>query len=244
MYFLYIDETGTSHQNKHFILGGAIINIKDWKKINKEITDLKSKYFQSVYVDLKGLRRKNYEFLWNKRKNYFYKMNEVQMKEFSDQLFDIIFSSQITFLASIINKEKHFQKYSNPINPYLLSYQFIVERFDNFLKDKNDFGSIYLESGNESLKSNLEEAHASYVSSGTAFQKIGQIIESCHFVVGPNNNFAQIADLFINAVYKAVEYSDIKYYEKYKPFIYCDEKGERIGYGIKYFPPGEKIIVY
>jgi hypothetical protein len=238
-----MDETGTSHHNKHFVLGGTIVLANNWKKINKEITDLKLKYFQSVYVDLKGLRRKNYEFLWNKRKNFFYGMDEIQLKEFSDQLFDIIFSSGFTFLASIINKEKHFQKYSKPINPYLLSYQFIIERYDNFLKEHNEYGLIYLESENKSLKSNLEKAHISYISEGTTFQKIERIVESCHFVMGPNNNFAQIADLFISAVYGAVEYSNIKYYEKYKPYIYCNEKGERLGYGVKYFPIDEQVII-
>ena len=243
MYFLYMDETGTSDTNNHFILGGAIVNSNKWKEINKEITDLKLKYFQSVYIDLKGLRRKNKEYLWHDKKNPFYGMEEGQLKEFSDQLFDIIISSDITYLASVINKKKHTEKYSNPIDPYLLSYQFLIERFDNFLKENTEYGLIYLESGNKSLKSNLERAHSNFVSSGTAFQKIERIIESCHFVFGPNNNFAQIADLFISAVFRAVEYSHPESYEKYKPFIYCNSKGERLGYGIKYFPMGEKVII-
>jgi hypothetical protein len=243
MHFLYLDETGISDKNKHFILGGAIIGEDDWKRVNDEITDLKKQHLQSVYIDLKGLRRKNKEFISTKTPNPFFHLNPDILEEFSESLFDIIFGSNITYIASIINKDKHNEKYTHPKDPYLLSYEFLIERFDNFLKENNSYGTIYIESSNKSLMSNLNKAHNKYVSNGTSFQKLDKIIESCHFVYGPRNNFAQISDLFINAVFKTVEYRNPIYYEKYKPFIYCNKTGERTGYGIKYFPIEETTVM-
>jgi hypothetical protein len=236
MYFLYLDETGTSNNENHFILGGIIVHSNDWKKINEKITNLKKEHFHSVYVDLKGLRRNKKKFLKGKKPNPFFSKKEDELREISDKIFEIINKNDVTFLASIINKKEQNRQYSTPIDPYLLSFKFLIERFDNFLIGKNEFGMIQIESGNNSLAKNLESSHENFLSDGTDFQNIKRVIESCHFIEGPKNNFAQIADLFINSVFRCVEYHNTICYEKYKTKIYCDANRERFGYGIKYFP--------
>jgi len=236
MYFLYLDETGTSKDKNHFILGGIIVHSNDWKKINEEITDIKKEHFQSVYIDLKGLRRSKTKFIKGKKPNPFYLKSEDENQKISNKIFEIINKNDITFIASVINKTEHNRQYITPIEPYLLSFKFLIERFDNFLKTRKEYGMIQIESGNDSLAKNLESAHEKFLSEGTDLQKIDRIIESCHFSEGPKNNFTQIADLFINSLFRCVEYNNSSCYEKYKPKVYCDANRERIGYGIKYFP--------
>lgn len=236
MYLLYLDETGTTEKCKNFVLGGVIVGKNDWKRINEEITSLKKEYCGTVYADLKGLRRNKNKLIDGKNKNYFYHMSPEKRKEFSDKLFKILLHNSFTYIATIINKPNHEAKYRSPINPYYLSYEFLIERFDNFLISKDAYGMIHIEYSNKSLKQNLEKAHEQYISIGTGFQQLKRIIESCHFVAGAKNNFAQVADLFINAVFVNEEYQNNCFFEKYKPFIYSDGKNNIQGWGIKKFP--------
>jgi len=240
MHMLYIDETGTQNDKEHFVLGGAIVHENDWKSINQGITNLKSEYFQTVYADLKGLRRSNHPFIdsGQKIKNHFYGLPKETLQQFRDRLFTIILNEKITYLAAIVNKKKHREKYINPDDPYVLSYEFLVERFDKYLVSKDSTGIIHIEHSNTNLKKQLERAHDGFVRNGTGFQKINNIIESCHFVYGPKNNFVQIADLFINAVSVKFNNNNSVLFDKYAPFIYSNENKCIDGYGIKYFPTG------
>ncbi|MFW6047615.1 MAG: DUF3800 domain-containing protein, partial [Candidatus Woesearchaeota archaeon] len=152
MYFLYLDEAGTTEKCNNFVLGGAIISTNDWKRINDEITHLKKEYFGTVYADLKVLRRCNNKKVDEKNKNYFYDMSDEKRKEFSQKLFNILLHSSFTYVASIINKPAHDSKYVSPTNPYYLSYKFLIERFDNFLISQNANGMIHIEFSNKNLK--------------------------------------------------------------------------------------------
>lgn len=238
MYFLYLDETGINTKDKHFVLGGLIINSDKWQEINKKITELKLEYFSDVYVSLKGLRRYKYEFIDNKKQvNPFYYLTSERREEFSKKLKEIILTTDFTYVAAVINKQEHNKKYYYPDDQYLLSYEFIIERFERFLKEKNDYGIIFIEFAYKKLKEDLEKSHKKFLENGTKFQNITQIIESCNFVAGPENNFIQVADLFINAVFASAEYENEDLYKKYMPFIYKNPfTGKIVGNGIKYFP--------
>ena len=104
------------------------------------------------------------------------------------------------------------------------------------LREQDAHGMIHLEFSNSPLKTNLEKAHHQYTTKGTGFQFLKRIVESCHFVFGPNNNFTQVADLFINAAYLKYEKNNSVYFEKYLPYIDTDDTKNIIGCGIKYFP--------
>lgn len=244
MYFLYLDETGISKKSNHFILGGAIIHSDDWKDINEKITNLKKEYFQNVYVDLKGLRRSHKPKISKNVLNPFFNLEDNEVKDFSDKVFDILSENKIKLLASIINKKELDIKYGvKEKDPYILSFEYLIERFDRFLIEKREFGMIQIEFGNKDLTRNLKRAYEKFISYGTGFQEIERIIESCNFVYGPKNNFTQIADIFINSIFRLVEYGNPECYEKYKPYIRCNTNGQRLGYGIKYFPMPETMII-
>lgn len=238
MFFLYLDETGTNEDANHFILGGAVISVRNWKLVNDKITDLKKDFFNDVYVDLKGLRTHKKGKL-NGKKNPFYYLSPEELGIFSDKLNEIIISlGVITYFAAVINRKEFSNKYFETFDEYLISYEFIVERFEKFLRLKDANGAIHIEYSNEKLKRNLENAHDKFAMKGTGFQDIEKIIESCHFVSGPRNNFAQVADLFIASVFQKAERNNDKYYKKFRPRIHS-MNGHVLGYGIKYFPLGE-----
>lgn len=244
IYFLYLDEAGISKNSNHFILGGTIIHSNDWKDINEKITNLKKECFQDVYVDLKGLRRRRKQYISKNVPNPFFKMEDIEVKDFSDKIFDILSERKVTLMASIINKNELNKIYGvNAWDPYILSFEFIIERFDKFLIKNNEYGMVQIEFGNKELSKNLRRAHDNFITHGTGFQQIEKIIESCNFVFGPKNNFTQLADIFINSIFRLFEYRNPDCYERYKPYIDCSLTGQRLGYGIKYFPDiGIKVI--
>ena len=76
------------------------------------------------------------------------------------------------FIASIINKSGLESQYTNPADLYLLSFEFLVERFNSFCKETNEFGMIQIEQSNNDLKKKLSYAPECFLSDGTSFQKI------------------------------------------------------------------------
>ena len=241
MYLLYLDESGNSRNLKHFVLGGAIIQEDDWKYINNKITDIKKEYLNDVYVDLKGLRKWKRKIIDHRRYNPFNEFSKEIIDEIANKYFNILGEGKITFLASVINREelgllklKH-ELYEN--QEYMDSYKFLIERFDLFLKEKNEYGTIHVEEGDRNLPEKLKNAHERFMRSGTEYQKIEKIIECCNFIKGPKNNFIQIADLFVSSVFVGVEFNNYRYYNMYKPYIRCREyDGKILGFGIKYHP--------
>lgn len=214
-----------------------IIHSNDWREINNKITNLKIEFFKDVYVDLKGLRRYKYECSNSKKKtiNPFHNISPEERELFCEKLFDILDERKMIFLASIIDKES-LKLERTQHDPYLLSFRFLIERFNMFCNDSNDFGMVQIEMSDKDLEKNLRRAQDEYMRNGTNYAKIDRIIESCQFVFGPKNNYAQISDLFINSVFRCAEHNNSINLEKYMPFI-RGKNGRILGYGLKVYPP-------
>lgn len=237
MYFLYLDETGTNNENEHFVLGGCMISVNEWKEVNCSLNLLKKNYFKTESVDLKGLRRSNCKFLKGKIKNPFFELEKDKLNSFRDEYLSIINNSKIIYLAAVINKSELLKKYEEKARePYLLSYEFLFERFNKFIKKNDSMGSIFLEYSNKDLINNLKNLHVFFRDYGTNYCFNSNIIEGCNIVLGPESNFTQVADLFIHGVFKKYEFGKEDSFDKYKHKLDCDKDGKIDGCGIKYFP--------
>jgi len=236
MHFLYLDEAGISGKCSNHLLGGVIVNKKDWKDINDEIGKLKYEFFDTVFIDLKGLRRLNKKTIAKKHLNPFFSLSPSEIDDFSHRLNNIILDGRLTYITTCIDKKELNKLYPDKNDPYMWGYQFLVERFDLFLQKKDTYGMIILEFSNRKLKTSFENAHWQILDNGTGYQQIKRIVENCHFCAGSRNNFTQIADLFINAVFVNEEYDNSIFFNKYKPHVDCDETGDYNGYGLKRFP--------
>jgi len=240
MYHLYIGEIGYSSEANHHVMGGSIVNSKEMKRINDEITKLKKQYFETVYVDLKGLGNQKRKFFHNLGYNPFFEMELKEIEQFADKIFNILKNTNLTFLASIINKDEFYSKkrhYQTDIpDLYYISFKFLVEKFDLYLQEIQENGQIHIELDNQQLRENIENAHQQCQLLDNYGDKLVNLIDSCHIVYGDRNNFTQIAELFVNSVFKCIEYGKNECYDRYKNMIYSEKNNIRLGYGIQYYP--------
>ena len=251
MYFLYLDES-YDKKSRYIILAGFIVNESEWGFINEEVKKLKIKYFKDPNINLKELRRKNYD-----ENQSYNNLSPEERSKFNEELYRLLESENFTFLAALIdqsvleNKDKNFW--------FQLAYSFLIQRFQYFLQEKRSRGLIIIDqSKNEEIK-NLFFYHKKCLDEGvpvnTVLKKIEdsdgevflmkdyeymdltQIVEHLHFLDDDHSNHLQIADLICAAFYGKYNRNADYYYKKIESRIRkCSKTGKIEGFGIKIFP--------
>ncbi len=170
MKFLFLDESGDhdliniDKKYPTFVLAGCIFNAESYKVLAKRLNDFKEKLFADKNLILHysdyTRNRSGFEKIKNRsfREDFFYNLNKL------------ILNSNCELLACIVDKNKHNEKYGyNANNPYLLSLNFIIERFVFYLKSIKEKGKIIAESRNPQLDNELELAYLNLKIDGTRY---------------------------------------------------------------------------
>ena len=66
-------------------------------------------------------------------------------KKFYQDLSDLFKNLDYKVISSIIKKDKLKDKYKNPGCPYDISFQFILERLEHFLRNNNAIWELFIE---------------------------------------------------------------------------------------------------
>ena len=147
MYIMFLDESGDHNLKKIdksypiFCLTGCIIEFNYYNQVfEKEVDKLKIKHFRTRDIIIRSydIRKQKGEFaiLVDKKKRGAFYLDLDRLIE----------NLQFTVIASVINKLKLKERYSEPSDPYDLCFQFIMERFCMFLGEKRDVGIMRMES--------------------------------------------------------------------------------------------------
>ncbi len=155
-----------------------------------------------------------------------------------------------TAFVVVVDKEAHLSRYASPQNPYLLSFQFIFERIEIYLKECDEFGYCIYDQ-NERLEQDLQE-HANQLltegSSGIYYSQlwndvfefslpIQRIIE-LSFGTSANSIGLQVADFFssmTNSYYKNGKPENCGWWNLLTQSLH--RKGNKLlGIGLKEFP--------
>jgi hypothetical protein len=81
----------------------------------------------------------------------------------------VILNTNFKIIASIIDKKKHKEQYTNPEIPYNLAFKFMLERTLMFLALKNKKATIVIESRGGKDNTELLSLYHSYMSRGTEY---------------------------------------------------------------------------
>ncbi|EKE21578.1 MAG: hypothetical protein ACD_7C00184G0007 [uncultured bacterium] len=171
MKILFIDESGDHNLEKIdsqypvFVLAGVIFDKDYYDKTAKErIKKFKMKIFGTEKIILHTAdicrNRNGFESLADKkfRDNFF------------EKFYKLIESLHFEIVATGIQKKKHLLRYGiAAIDPYLLSLEFVVERFIFSLDDCKGKGMIVAESRGNQLDNQLELAWLNLKIKGTRF---------------------------------------------------------------------------
>ena len=175
MMVMFLDESGDHSLEKIdeqfpvFCLAGCIFDETQYhQEYNAKIDAFKIRYLNAdVILHSREIRKCEppFNILLNKNvKANFYKDLDSLMSELP-----------YTILASVILKSKLKDKYANPANPYVLSLEFLMERFLFFLEEKNEIGYISVESRDPKSNTDLLTAFTEVVNNGTWINDTKQI---------------------------------------------------------------------
>ena len=129
-YTLFLDESGDHNLRSYkasgdlFLLCGCIIQSSDIKEIDRRLNDFKLQYFgtKDVVLHYRDIRKRLgvFSFLCDSDKN----------KVFLEDLRSILLDTNFRLLLSVIDKRCFIQTYGRMADdPYLISFNFIIERY-------------------------------------------------------------------------------------------------------------------
>jgi len=264
----YIDDSGTKEygegsqeysirgKSRHFIFGAILLNVQEASLLAKKIIDLKLSVFKDDSVEIKSTWLR---FKQERGNRYLipYELNEDELRNFVDDYYDIVISSRLVMLASVIDKIHMQEDYANPWYPPAIAYEILLQRIEVAL-DKNSSASVTIDDmtgktpkGNE-YKINLKQhhkkmiQHGSQLYSGFTFDKIYKRLK---FVNSAHSHLVQVADIIsYNVLRQFRDYGgewetegleSLPMYDHFKRISHkfrSNSEGRVQGYGIVKFP--------
>lgn len=252
-YAIYIDETYDS-KSKYIVMAGFIIPLNRWNITNQGIINLKAKYFSNYLINLKSIRRKNYDKsgvheTWEK-------LEPKQKEEFNEEFYNLVCNENNCFICSLIDKEKMEKKGKERF--FWLAYSFILQRYEYFLSEKKSCGIVIMDIAETSQEiKNLYSSHKECLSLGLPVQrrdmvlKVGNtetklkdyermplkhICENLSFQQDNDNNMLQIVDMLAYGISGKYNFNQDRWFKKIEKIIRKNSNGKMEGYGIKIFP--------
>jgi hypothetical protein len=203
MKLFYLDDSGSSglkledEQQPLFVLGGVVIDDKQWKEIDRDIQTLKQNFGIQNY-EIHALEIAN-------GKGAFKGWDFAKKQDFIARCLQIISKKGIkTFYFKVIKAnykayfERNFSKAHQKmvkIPPYILAYSYILQIAEQYLQDTNDNGILIADEqdtqnviANDTLKV-LRAINEPEI-------KINRVVEKSFFINSRDSNLLQLADIF------------------------------------------------
>lgn len=241
-YVIYADESGdhsllsTSPTYPVFVLAFCIFRKADYvSRIVPAVQDFKFRWFghDAVVLHEHEIRKQQVPFK--------FLQNEKRRSRFMSELTDIFASCPTTVIASVIDKTKLTQRYSEPANPYHIALQFCMERTHRFLAENGQQGrrtwAIFEKRGaREDATLELEFRR---IKDGANYgREMMPDLEICMVDKRANSSGLQIADLFA----RPIGIKTLRPEQPNRPYQIIAGKfrrsasGSVLGYGLKVFP--------
>lgn len=248
MRVMFLDESGDHSLEKIdeqfpvFCLAGCIFDEVEYQQnCIANINAFKLRYFNNTDIILHSREIRKCEPPFNVL------LNKETKVSFYKDLDALTSSLPYTIIASAILKSKLKDKYIDPANPYILSLEFMMERFLFFLEEKNESGYISVESRDPKSNTDLLTAFTNIINNGTWINDAKQIeadrfrsrIGKMIFVTKKENeNGHQLADLIAYPVARfALNQEAVNpAFDVIKSKFRTNDTSQIMGYGLKIFP--------
>lgn len=223
MKMLFLDESGnystrtaSREQSDFFVLGGVIIDEKEYQNCVVQYNIFKSNLPEKVRdlrlhaAEIRHAHRPNQE------KNHWRGLvSEAEgLETLSKAYKELLLNLPAQYYAVIIDNIELKKKYRSPDYQYTLAYQFLLERFDKLCRGGNqhEFGYVNLAGSSNYVSRKIIETHESLLTGGTSgFSPLGGTFENKFKRILPTINIAdfrssiffEIADLVCYAFNRA-----------------------------------------
>ena len=253
MYLMYIDESGDtislSQSGKKFlILTGCVIHENDKVAIEKELRDIKKKYYQDPDVEIKSnfLRYANPDL---SQSSPIKLKDRERYDELEKDMAHFLETIPVTVFSSVIDKAAYWKQYPSQ-NPYEIAYIFLLERFQIFLKEKESLGICIIDPREGQVEKSFIGPELDKIHNLLRWQEHGfwkkcpNIIERVLFSTSDKTVGIQITDLYCYPIFHIFEYNKAKQeYWRFNDITYpkLQRKGNVVdGIGLKFFPETTK----
>lgn len=226
MYLIYLDESGTPHQNDsdpYYLLAGLVVSERDWSQIDVGVEEIKNSYGMTEIRTATIFKR-------------FQKHSNMRNFQLLGDIYSLIARSPITLICTGVYKPKN-----HDLDIEFNSWVFMLERL-NIIVDKlcqrdrvDEYGLIIMDEKNDEkdlrIKNNLRLMRQQDITK----QHINRIIEDPVFTPSHWRNLVQLSDSISYCCKKYLENDDffvsqfLTIQDKFSKSL----KGKIMGYGFK-----------
>ncbi|MBS4067489.1 MAG: DUF3800 domain-containing protein [Sulfurimonas sp.] len=241
MKLIYIDDSGNTGKKLDdalqplFLLGGFIIDEDVWKKVDKALTDVKSKY------NIENLEIHSIEVMNGKKGTPYKEWNYDKKLKFFEDVLQIVKNFDLKVIYFSVKKsnfKKYFQaKYGKEfeqqfnISPYLLAFSYILQISDSYLVSQDSNGMLILDEQDEWKKPANKTFNILTTLAEEPEIHVEKLLDRSFFVDSSESNMIQLADIisYTTKRYLEIEIKDIdkdkrdertKLFDIYKENIY------------------------
>lgn len=242
-HFLYLDESGSPSmttrglKNQRWLtLAGFYVAAEDWSKVNAALTGLKETWLADYVSDPESVELHSRDFGSTSPWREMY--SDGRWSDFLAAIATMVEGLPIVSLSATIDKEAHAAKYTAPIDPYELAYEFVIERFDNALKPDGSCGAVVLDPRSEGKGAEDERMRAVH----RELRRFkSTLVEDPFFPASKLSAGLQVADVCAWAVRKhfasaAGRGKETPIYPAVRAKYRRSSSGTVAGYGEKLFP--------
>jgi len=203
VYILYLDASGDPGQyrgknTKYFVLAGMACQPETTYDCSKNLERLLNKYFPKPNPRPKKIRY--YPCIHNK-----FPWNQINSKDFADELFGMIINADVTLFGMIIDKVELWRQYAYPANPYQLALSFMMESYQWFLERNDELGMVVSDRENTSLMKILLQHFENLKEMGTEYKKMENIIDTIFFSPSKTCANLQTVDFCAYSIFRKYE---------------------------------------
>ncbi len=237
MQLLYLDASGGDDwpppigksPTKFYVLTGLSITPESWDTAYQGVTGLIAKYFPDPD---KRPRELHYTELIA-RKGRYGLLSDAQRKDLADEVFQITSRLKPTLFAVVVDKSRHYAKYSTPEHPKQLALRFLATHFSKFLQRKGELGLMIYDTtqgrNDAFLRVFLEKARASGMVLQTwedplrTQNRLNNIVESIFFLESDLSPVIQLVDFCAYAIFSKFEHGKKDRYDQIHDFFDRDD---------------------
>lgn len=247
MNILYIDESGDTspislHGSKYLVLSGCLIREEHLVEIDKKFRKIKRDFYQDEEVEIKSnfLRYANPNLLEESpiKLNSKEKYDELETK-----VTEFLVKSPLSLIPIVLDKEEYWNQYPSQ-NPYNIAYVFLLERFQQYLKQRKELGICIIDPREGQVEKHflgntLSEIHERMrQADGKIWNQCDNIAEKLLFSQSDKTNGIQIVDILCYPVFHVFQYN--KTQDEYWRYKETSKIKLLDDIGLKFFPDKKK----
>lgn len=209
MYLLFLDESGFSDPNHpaqyeeadFFVIGGVIVKEQNYQNVLDKFKGFKQANLPKEVADKPvHARDLNQVGLAGKDNQYVNVLSPENAKELLKRTYDFISTLPIEVIAITIDNVVFREKYTSRENSYLMSYKFLIEKFQKIISKRNGTDSHGIVTiATSSMATKLAKHHEFLIKNGTEYVQFKTIFPKLNIQNQAECIFLEIADLIAYA---------------------------------------------